>query len=183
MQVKTVIWRKMIMINNKKLLILNTGGTFNKHYNSLTGELDIDNQSMALDNLFKAWLIEFTIKNIIGKDSLEMDNNDRKLITKEVKKTDASHIIIIHGTDTIDKTAEVLNEIKNKKIILTGAMVPFSIDPIEATANFASAYGYLNAVNENGVYIAINGAIGHFENIKKNRDKGLFEDIKKIIKE
>ena len=86
-----------------------------------------------------------------------------------------NHIIIIHGTDTIDITASFLANYKlDKSIILTGSMVPYSIDSIEASANLASAYGYLQAINKNGIYISMNGIIGDFRTVIKDINKGVF---------
>jgi L-asparaginase len=160
----------------KKILIINTGGTFNKVYNPLTGELDIDTNAEALNSIAKHWLTDFTLINIIGKDSLDIDDNDREELTKTIKKSNEKSIIIIHGTDTIDKTAKYLDTANLKReIILTGAMVPYSIDPIEATANFTSAYGYLNAIDKDGIYIAMNGVIKDYKRVIKNKEKGYFE--------
>jgi len=159
-----------------KILIISTGGTFNKVYNPITGQLDIDKSSNALKKIAQKWLSNFEIINIIGKDSLDMTDKDRNKLLKLIKDTDYQDIIIIHGTDTMDKTAQYLNEAKlEKKIILTGAMTPFSIDPIEATANLASAYGYQKSLKENGIYISMNGEIDIYNKVKKNREKGLFE--------
>ena len=160
----------------KKILIINTGGTFNKVYNSLTGNLDIEPKANALKAIAKHWLRDFNIINIIGKDSLDIDDNDRETLVQTIKAHSEQTIIIIHGTDTIDKTAKFLDDSNlRKEIILTGAMVPYSIDPIEATANFASAYGYINAINKNGVYISMNGVIKDYISVIKNKEKGYFE--------
>ena len=160
----------------KKILIISTGGTFSKVYNPLNGELEIDITNQALKSLEKHWMVDFTIVNIIGKDSLDMTDDDRFIIAQTIKESAIERIIIIHGTDTVDKTAHYLAEYHfDKKIILTGSMVPFSINPIEATANFSSAYGYISIVNKNGLYIGMNGKIGSFEKIRKNRKKGFFE--------
>jgi len=160
----------------KKLLIIDTGGTFNKIYNPLNGQLEIDTTNQALTTLANAWLVHLKIINIIGKDSLDMTDEDRVLLSQTIRESNIEHIIVIHGTDTMDKTAELLAEHNlNKKIILTGSMVPFSINPIEATANFCSAYGYISAIEKKGIYIGMNGKIGSFKEISKNREKGLFE--------
>jgi len=159
-----------------KILIISTGGTFNKIYNPITGNLDIDINSNALKKIAKRWLTNFEIINIIGKDSLDMTDNDREELVKLIKNMNYQNIIIVHGTDTIDKTAKYLENAKlNKKIILTGAMTPFSIDPIEATANLASAYGYQKSLKENGIYISMNGELDIYNKVIKNREKGHFE--------
>lgn len=158
------------------ILCINTGGTFNKYYDPLTGDLVVDKSSSALDAISNKWLCAFDVINIIGKDSLEFDDSDRDMILETInnhKKIDK--FIIIHGTDTMHITAQFLQfNIKDKYIVLTGAMVPFSIDPIEATANFASSAGYLNSIKEFGVYISMNGLVCEFDKITKDREMGKF---------
>jgi L-asparaginase len=160
------------------LLIINTGGTFNKHYNRITGELKVDPTGCVLAQLAKKWLCDFDIVNIIGKDSLEITNHDRLELLATIHQSEQEKVLIIHGTDTMHLTAEYLADADlEKQIVLTGAMVPYSIDPVEATANFASAYGYLHAMQSEGVYIAMNGSIEHFEKIRKERSEGKFIQV------
>lgn len=161
----------------KKILIIDTGGTFNKVYNPITGDLDIEKEGNALKSIAKNWLVAFKKLNIIGKDSLDMTQQDREEILQAIKKTDFKSVIVIHGTDTIDKTAQYLADAKlNREIVLTGAMVPFSINPIEATANLALAYGYLQRLDQDGIYIALNGIVNIYNRVIKNREKGKFEE-------
>jgi L-asparaginase len=163
----------------KKILIINTGGTFNKVYNPLTGNLEIDKQGEAIKSIAKAWLTEFKIKNIIGKDSLQMTKKDRNLIVKTIKETEIKDIIIVHGTDTMHKTAKRVAKAKiDKNIILTGSMVPFSINPIESTSNLCSAYGFIQDIYKGGVYISMNGIIKDYKKVFKNKEKGYFEESK-----
>lgn len=159
----------------KKILIINTGGTFNKIYDPIKGDLRVDKGSHVLEQIASKWLCELKIINIIGKDSLDLSNHDRLELLATVSHSDHHHIIIIHGTDTMDITAAYLDDADlEKKIILTGAMVPYSIDPVEATANLCSAYGYISAIKEEGIYIAMNGVIDAYEKVKKDRSKGKF---------
>lgn len=159
----------------KKILIISTGGTFNKIYDPIAGELSIDTDSNALVQIASKWLCHFEILNLIGKDSLDMTNQDRLELLATINHSDYHHIIIVHGTDTMDLTAEYLADAElEKKIILTGAMVPYSIDPVEATANLCSAYGYMNASSKEGVYIAMHGLIAPYEKVKKDRAIGRF---------
>ena len=138
-----------------KITVINTGGTFNKRYNPLSGELDV--------------------LNIISKDSLEMSDVDRELIVKTIKNCKNQNIIIVHGTDTMDLTAKYLDEkIKDKTIILTGAMLPISINKIEATLNFSQAIGFLNSNVKNGIYISMHGSVKNYKNLIKNRELGKF---------
>ena len=161
----------------KKILIIDTGGTFNKVYNPLTGDLDIEKSGKASRDIAKEWLVKLEVINIISKDSLEMTQEDREEIAETIKSSSFRSIIVIHGTDTIDKTATYLDRAKlDREILLTGAMVPFSINPIEATANLALAYGYLQGLEQNGIYIALNGIVNSYEKVVKNREKGKFEE-------
>ena len=163
------------MTSHKKILIISTGGTFNKVYNRHNGALEINKASSALQQIASKWLSNFEILNIIGKDSLEMTKQDRLELLSTIHQSDYKHIIIVHGTDTIDITAEYLADAKLKKtIVLTGAMVPYAIDPTEATANLASAYGYINALGKEGVFIAMSGVMGSYKDVKKNRKEGRF---------
>ncbi|HHD78469.1 MAG TPA: asparaginase [Epsilonproteobacteria bacterium] len=159
----------------EKILIINTGGTFNKIYNPKNGMLEIDKDAHALKELSKKWLCKFEILNIIGKDSLEITNQDRLELLGTISQSKYESILVIHGTDTMDITAEYLAEGELEKcIVLSGAMVPYSIDPVEATANLASAYGFMQAVEKHGVFIAMNSIIDSYERVKKDRKKGKF---------
>lgn len=160
----------------KKILIISTGGTFNKIYDPVKGEFSIDKASYAVEEIASKWLCEFEILNIIGKDSLDMSNQDRLELLATISHSDYHHIIIVHGTDTMDVTAEYLADadLEDKCVVLTGAMVPYSVDPVEATANLCSAYGYINALSKEGIFIAMNGVLGSFDKVKKDRIKGKF---------
>jgi len=105
-----------------KITIINTGGTFNKRYNPLTGVLEVPNDNIALDKIMSSCHnVEFEIHNIISKDSLDMDDNDRQMIVETVNETKNENIIIIHGTDTVHLTSAFLKKkVLNKKIIFRG---------------------------------------------------------------
>ncbi len=159
----------------QKILIISTGGTFNKVYDPLNGELIVDKTSKAVNEIASKWLCEFEIMNIIGKDSLEISNHDRLELLATLNHSSYERIIIIHGTDTMDVTAAYLDDADlEKQIILTGAMVPYSIDPVEATANLCSAYGYISALKKEGIYIAMNGVIDTYQKVKKDKKLGKF---------
>ncbi len=159
----------------KKILIINTGGTFNKIYNPLNGELVIDEESKALDEIASKWLCEFEIINMIGKDSLHITTQDRFILLATINNSEYDDIIITHGTDTMNLTAAYLFDADvDKRIVLTGAMIPYSIDPVEATANLASAFGYLQTLTDDGVYIAMHGLFGHYHKIIKDKKNSIF---------
>lgn len=167
----------------KDILILNTGGTFNKVYDPIKGSLEVAKNNNAiktiLDKFLKTNNNAIKVKGLLFKDSLEMTKSDRTQIVNEIKNAKEKKIIIIHGTDTMDKTAQYIDKhINNKEIIIVGTMVPFSIEPIEATANFSSAFGLLQTGIKDGVYIAMHGHIKKHHKINKNREIGVFECLK-----
>jgi len=159
-----------------KVTIINTGGTFNKRYNPLEGQLEVPNDNIALDKILASCFnVDYEVINIVSKDSLDMTDIDRELITNTVKNSKNDNVIIIHGTDTVDLTSQFLRkQISNKKIVFTGAMVPMSIDPVEATMNFSQALGFLSAKVENGIYLAMHGVVVDASKLIKNRRVGKF---------
>ena len=159
-----------------KITVLNTGGTFNKRYNPITGQLEVPSDNIALDKIVKSCFnVEFEIKNIVSKDSLDFTQEDRETILENIKNSASDKIIIIHGTDTVDLTAKFIEDkIQGKKIVFTGAMVPMSIDEVEATMNFSQAIGFLNAPIENGIYLSMHGSVIEHSKLKKDRRVGQF---------
>ena len=159
-----------------KITVINTGGTFNKRYNPILGELEVPKDSLALDEIISyCYNIDFDVLNIISKDSLEMNDDDRELIVRTIKNCKNQNIIIVHGTDTMDLTAKYLDEkIKDKTIVLTGAMLPISINKVEATLNFSQAIGFLNSNCESGIYISMHGSVKNYKKLIKNRELGKF---------
>jgi L-asparaginase len=164
----------------KNIICIDTGGTFNKIYDTKSGMLHVDKSSYATQKIFEKWLGGFELISIIGKDSLEFTKSDRELLVKTIRSTPKSaSIIVIHGTDTMDISAEIVATANvEQTIIFTGAMSPFSIEPIEATANLASAIGLGISLKETGVYIAINGLFGKYTDIKKDKTLACFMKIK-----
>ena len=159
-----------------KITVLNTGGTFNKRYNPIKGQLEVPTDNIALDKIIKSCFnVEFDIKNIVSKDSLDFTQEDREIILENIINSENNKIIIIHGTDTVDLTAKFIEDkIENKKIVFTGAMVPMSIDEVEATMNFSQAIGFLNAPIENGIYLSMHGSVIEYSKLKKDRSVGQF---------
>ncbi|RBQ31182.1 asparaginase [Arcobacter sp. FW59] len=163
-------------MTKSKIVVINTGGTFNKIYNPLTGELEVSKESLALQEIIKySYNIDFEVLNIISKDSLDMTDDDRENIVTTIKESKNNYFIVVHGTDTMDLSAKYVDEkVKDKTIIFTGAMLPMSINKVEATLNFAQAIGFLNAKIENGVYISMHGSVKNYKNLIKNRELGQF---------
>lgn len=160
------------------LRIIATGGTFDKHYDPLTGNL-IFRDSVLPKALDRARLtLPVSFEPLLALDSLEMQDNHRQLIREACERSAEDRIVIVHGTDTMPETARVLGQAALKKtIVLTGAMVPYQITQSDALFNlgFACAAANLAAA---GVYIAMNGQLFSWDDVMKNRDRGVFQTLR-----
>ena len=156
--------------------ILITGGTFDKSYNHISGDLFFEKTHIPEMLERSKCRLNVDVKTLMMIDSLEMTKKDIEKIIEECKKTKSSRIVITHGTDTMVNTAEKIAEkIKNKTIVLTGAMIPYAIgSSSDGFFNLGSALSFVQTL-ENGVYIAINGQYFDFDKVEKNKLKGYFE--------
>ena len=158
------------------MLILNSGGTFNKRYNQINGELEVPYDNYAIEKILESIDIDYDLAGVVYKDSLEMDVNDRKMLANIIMESKDDTFIIIHGTDMMSTTAEFLSEVfDDRKIILTGAMKPFEVDNLEASVNLGMSIGFSKALTKNGIYISMNGHVESWNKIEKNRNLGKFE--------
>jgi L-asparaginase len=160
------------------MLILNTGGTFNKRYNPISGELEVPYDNLAVEKILSTFSSTVEVAGVIYKDSLDMDAQDRKMMAQIISASQERCFVLIHGTDTMHLSATFLAEVLEEKVVvLTGAMVPFEIDPVEATANLAMALGFAKVQDTPGVYICMQGLVAKHEKIVKNRALGKFEIV------
>ncbi len=160
------------------ILIISTGGTFNKYYQPSNGTLVVDRDGLALQDIADRWMSKFNLINIIGKDSLDMNDEDRAKLLERILASRYKKIVVVHGTDTMDKSAQTIAEAELDKIVIfTGAMTPYSIERVEATANLAMALGYLHSNIASGVYISMNGIVDEYRKVTKNRQIAKFERV------
>lgn len=154
-----------------------TGGTFDKEYNELTGQLYFkDTHLQQLLNMGRN-LVQVEIRTLMMIDSLEMTGHDRELIAYQCNNCDESQIVITHGTDTMADTAKVLAEkVKSKTIVLTGAMIPIKFGSSDGLFNLGSALAFAQTLPV-GVYVAMNGRYFHWDNVRKNKETGVFEEL------
>lgn len=154
-----------------------TGGTFDKEYNLITGDLFF--QDTHLKNVFALGrsTVPIEIRTIMMVDSLSITDEDRQIILHNCKKTKEEKILITHGTDTMVETASLLaRHIKDKTIVLTGAMIPYTFGSSDGLFNLGSALAYVQML-EPGIYIAMNGQCFPWDNVRKNKKTGYFEEI------
>ena len=162
---------------NSKTKIFITGGTFDKEYNELTGKLYFNYTHMHELLKLGRCNVDVDIETLMMIDSLDMTENQRDIIVQKCIREPLNTIIITHGTDTMVQTAHTLaKNITNKTIILTGAMIPFKFGSSDGLFNMGSALAYVQSINK-GIYIAMNGQIFNYENVKKNAESGVFEEL------
>lgn len=162
----------------EQIQIFVTGGTFDKEYNFITGELYF--KDTHLSSMFERGrcTLDIDLKTLMMVDSLEMTEADRAIISYSCKNSKANKIIITHGTDTMVKTAEYLaKENIDKTIVLTGAMIPYAFgNSSDGFFNLGSALAFSQALPK-GVYVAMNGRYFNWNNVRKNTDTGYFETL------
>lgn len=168
----------------RKVIVITTGGTIEKTYDELDGSLS--NRGSHLKEMLKRLRLPYVSihhQDLLYKDSLEMTERDRQIILLAIENVldQNAPVIILHGTDTMEITANMLYEkIEHPRIpiILTGAMRPFGFENSDAIQNFTEALFATNHVKP-GVYISMHGHIHELPDVTKNRDKGRFEKVRK----
>jgi L-asparaginase len=155
-----------------------TGGTFDKEYNELNGELFFKDTHLPEMLKLGRSRLDVDVKTLMMIDSLDMSNEDREIIAQNCLKTKADKILITHGTDTMVETAQVIaDKVKDKTIILTGAMVPYKFGSSDGLFNLGSSLAFAQTL-PTGVYISMNGKYFKWDNVHKNKKVGEFEEIK-----
>jgi L-asparaginase len=157
--------------------ILVTGGTFDKEYNERTGQLYFKDTHIAEMLKLGRSQVEITIRTIMMIDSLEMTDADRALVAQHCRQAEEDRIVITHGTDTMTETASaVARTVTGKTIVLTGAMIPYAFGSSDGLFNLGSALSFVQVLPP-GVYIAMNGKYFPWDRVRKNRERGEFEEI------
>ena len=155
-----------------------TGGTFDKEYNEIKGELYFKDTHLSDLLVMGRSKLPVQIRTLMMIDSLEMTDNDRALIAHQCNQCEEDKIIITHGTDTMAETAAVLaHEVKNKTVVLTGAMIPIKFGSSDGLFNLGSALAFVQTLPA-GVYVAMNGRYFSWDNVRKNKETGVFEEVK-----
>jgi len=159
----------------ERIRILITGGTFDKDYNELTGQLYF--QDSHLPEMLKLGRcnLDLEVRTLMMIDSLDMSDDDRQIILEHCRHAPESRIVITHGTDTMVQTAAALaGRVPDKTIVLTGAMVPYKFGSSDGLFNLGSALAFGQTLPR-GVYVAMNGRYFDWDKVRKNRQTGMFE--------
>ncbi len=162
-------------LNTIRLFV--TGGTFDKEYNELAGSLFFQDTHLPEMLRLGRCLVDVEVRTLMMIDSLEMSDDDRRIIAEHCAQSRESRIVITHGTDTMVETAAHLaRSISGKTIVLTGAMVPYKFGSSDGLFNLGSALAFVQTLPP-GVYVAMNGRWFPWDRVRKNRDKGVFEAL------
>ena len=158
-----------------RLLIITTGGTIDKIYFDDKSDYQIGESQIS--QILRAMNVAFDIEvnEVLRKDSLHMGPQDRLLVRAAVLQSDTRHVLITHGTDTMVETANALQGLGDRTIVLTGALNPARFRDSDAVFNIGCAVGAVQCLPP-GVYIAMNGKVWNPARVRKNREANRFEE-------
>jgi len=155
-----------------------TGGTFDKEYDEITGQLFFKDTHMTELLRMGRCKLDVQIRTLMMIDSLDMTETDRELIAENCIKASEDKIVITHGTDTMASTASVLaKKVKHKTIVLTGAMIPIKFGSSDGLFNLGSALAFVQTL-PHGIYVSMNGRYFNWDNVRKNKQTGAFEELR-----
>lgn len=159
------------------LRILTTGGTFDKHYDPLTGQLGFADSHLPQCLAHARFASPAVVQPLMAIDSLEMTDEHRQAILTACRQSPERRIVIIHGTDTLVDTAAVLGRARlDATVVLTGAMVPAGIEGSDARFNLGFATACASILDP-GVWVAMNARVFAWDQVRKNRALGRFESL------
>jgi len=160
-----------------KIRLLVTGGTFDKEYNELDGTLYFKDTHVREMLARGRCRIELDVRTLMMIDSLEMTDGDRELILQSCLAPGGDRVVITHGTDTMAETARYLGErVKDRTIVLTGAMVPYTFGSSDGLFNLGSALAFTQTL-PHGVFVVMNGRFFDWNNVRKDKASGAFEEL------
>ena len=159
-----------------KIKVFTCGGTFEKGYNPISGEFSFKDSCLPKIMKRSRITLEVDFEELFFKDSLDMDNDDRLIIAQKIKIEPIKNIVVVHGTDTMVQTAQTIKEhtSQDKVVVITGAMLPFSIKESDAMFNFGGAFIATQTLDP-GIWISMNGHIFRSDDVEKNKGKGVFQ--------
>jgi L-asparaginase len=161
---------------SKPIRVVVTGGTFDKAYDAIKGELTFKESHLPeiLEQVRVTVPVTIEFNQLI--DSLQMQDGNRHSVLVACERATEDRILITHGTDTMAETARLIGPARlAKTIVITGAMVPFQVQGSDALFNFGAAFSAVQLLPY-GVYVAMNGRIFDWEKVRKDKSAGIFEE-------
>ncbi len=155
--------------------IFTTGGTIDKVYFDARSNFQVGEPQVVEILKGANVTVEYAVEMLFRKDSLDLTDADRAVIADRVRETPCRHVLITHGTDTMIQTAQVLQDIPEKTVVLVGSLRPARFKRSAAEFNIGFALAAVQALPA-GVYIAMNGCLFDPEKVRKNREMNQFEE-------
>jgi len=157
-----------------KVRVLVTGGTFDKEYDELRGFLSFGKTHVPEMLRLGRSRMDAKVSTLMMKDSLFMTPADRRRILAACRRAREDRIVVTHGTDTMTKTASLLGRgLTGKTVVLTGAMRPYRFGSSDGMFNLGSALSFASVLPP-GVYVAMNGLCFPWDDVRKDRRRGVF---------
>lgn len=167
-------------MENRTIRILTTGGTFDKQYDAVKGELTFRESHLPKILNQARVTLPIHLDALFAVDSLVMTEEQRMVIVDNAMASIEELVVIIHGTDTMVNTASLLQsktkENDNHVYIFTGAMIPYALEDSDAVFNLGCAIASVQLLQP-GVYITMGGRVYSADAVRKNKEKGIFEAI------
>jgi L-asparaginase len=159
-----------------RIEIITTGGTIDKVYFDAKSEYEVGRS--VITEIFDESnvTLDYGVRELMHKDSIELNDDDRRLIRQAVEHSPAERIVVTHGTDTMIETAKALHGVSGKVVVLTGSLTPARFKYSDAIFNVAVAVAAVQCL-PHGVYLAMNGRVFSPDNVRKNREENRFEEI------
>jgi L-asparaginase len=170
-------------MHRDRIRILATGGTFDKEYNELTGELFFKSTHTGDMLALGRCLLDVKIETLMMIDSLQMTGAGRRSVLARCRAVPEARIVITHGTDTMAETAAVVGrglKGSQKTVVLTGAMIPYKFGSSDGMFNLGTALAFVQTLTP-GVYVAMNGRCFSWSSVRKNKKKGIFEALSSSV--
>lgn len=162
-------------MNKIKLFV--TGGTFDKEYNPLNGSLYFKETHLSEMIEMSRATLDVEVETLMMMDSLDMQAEHREKIATACLETEEKRVIVTHGTDTMVETAAVIaDRVKDKTVILTGAMIPYKFGSSDGFFNVGAALAFVQTLPK-GVYVCMNGKYFDWDKVRKNKEVGVFEAL------
>jgi L-asparaginase len=160
----------------RHLKIITTGGTIDKLYFDDVSEYQIG--TPVIGELLHAYNVafKFEVLSLMKKDSLYITDDDRDLIKKVIEKSSEEHFLITHGTDSMVDTAIYLSDIKDKTIVITGALTPAKFQNTDAIFNIGCAIAAVQT-SAHGAWVIMNGRVWDPKHVAKNRNENRFVKV------
>ena len=163
---------------NEAIRLFVTGGTFDKEYDEIHGTLDFRETHLPRMLEMGRSKLAVRVETLMLVDSLEMTDQDRDVIVARCEAAEEPHVVLTHGTDTMVETAALLAErVSGKTIVLTGAMIPIAFGSSDGLFNLGGALTVVQVLPP-GVYVTMNGRVFEWDNVRKNRETGVFEALR-----